>query len=293
MIKRSLGEIIFDVFNCILLGLFGLSVIYPLFYCLSASFSGYDAFINGDVVLFPKNFTLSAYEYILSDTDIWLSYANTVFYTVFGTFASISVSVFGAYALSKSRLRGRKIINFFLMFTMWFHAGMIPFYLNIGNLGLHNTRTAIIFAFACSTFNIILLRTYFQGVPKELEEAAMIDGANDLYVLFKIFIPVSIPAIATITLFYAVSRWNAYFWTMILLTDDRKMPLQVILKQMLTVLSQTDEFAMMNTDTSGGNYAKETVIYATIIVAALPMLVVYPFIQKFFIKGVMIGAIKG
>lgn len=292
MIKQTTGEKIFAVINCIVLSLIGLTILYPITYCISASFSGVEAFINGEVVLFPKHFTTTAYDYILSDSKIWIAYGNTVFYTVFGTLASISISVFGAYALSKQRLRGRKFFNFFLLFTMWFHAGMIPFYLNISNLGLLNTRTGVIFAFACSTFNIILLRTAFQNVPNELEEAAVVDGANDLYVLFKIYIPVSIPAIATITLFYAVSRWNAYFWTMILIKDDMKMPLQVLLKKMLTVLSATDEFTSMSTDTSA-DFSKETIIYATIVVAALPMLVVYPFIQKFFIKGVMVGAIKG
>ena len=292
MIKQTNGEKIFAFFNYTILLLFGLSIVYPVIYCISASFSGVEAFINGEVVLFPKHFTLSAYQYLLEDTKIWIAYGNTVFYTLFGTTASISISVFGAYALSKTRLRGRKFINFMLMFTMWFHAGMIPFYLNIKELGLLNTRTAIVFAFACSTFNIILLRTYFSVVPKELEEAAIVDGANDLYVLFKIFIPISMPAIATITLFYAVGRWNAYFWTMVLITDDYKMPLQVVLKKMLTVLSATDEFTQTSSDTFI-SYGKETVIYATIVIAALPMLIVYPFIQKFFIKGVMVGAIKG
>ena len=219
----------------------------------------------------------------------WLAYGNTVYYTLFGTIISLFVTAMGAYALSRKRLMARRFIGFMISLTMWFNAGMIPFYLNMKNFNLLNSRLGILIGFACSAFYVIILRSFFETIPDSLEESAKIDGASDFLIFRKVIVPLSMPALTTIGLYYAVERWNGYFWAMVLLTDIRKIPLQVLLKKLIV------EMEMM----TGGDFvtstvmSKETVIYATIIVAAVPILIVYPFIQKYFEKGVMIGAVKG
>lgn len=289
MIKQSKGERVFNWVNIILLGIIGLLMLYPFWYVLVASFSDSQSVITGKVTLFPVGFNINAYKKVLEDSSIWIAYANTIYYTVFGTIISMFLSILGAYPLSKKRLAGRKFFNIMLMFTMWFNAGTIPVFLNLRDLGLLNTRFAILVAFACSAFNVVLLRNFFESVPDSLEESAAIDGANDVYTMFKIYLPLSMPALATVGLFYAVSRWNGYFWAMLIFRDDSKIPLQVLLKKLIVDMSTTDADMMDMART----YGKETVSYATIIVAVLPILIVYPYIQKFFVKGVMIGAVKG
>ena len=289
MIKESTGDKIFGIVNAVVLALIGLSMLYPFVYVLSASLSDSQAVITGKVVLLPKGLNLNAYKKVLEDTSIWIAYANTLYYTVFGTVISMFISIIGAYPLSKKRLVGRRVFNLFIMFTMWFNAGTIPIYLNLKDLSLLNTRFAILVAFAVSVFNVILLRNFFEAVPDSLEESAAIDGANDIYMLFKIYLPLSAPALATIALFYAVSRWNGYFWAMVILKDDNKIPLQVLLKKLVVDMTKTD----MDMFDSAKNYGKETVSYATIVIAVVPIMLVYPYIQKYFVKGVMVGAVKG
>lgn len=288
--KESKGEKIFVICNYILLSLLAISTVYPFLYVLSASFSSSDEVISGRVVLFPKALTLDAYKRVLSENNIWIAYANTVFYTVVGTAVSLLLTILGAYPLSKKRLIGRTTIGFFIAFTMLFSAGMIPVYLNLKALGLINTRLALIIAFAVSTWLVIILRSFFQSIPEELEEAATMDGASDLQILWRIYLPLSKPAMAAITLFYAVGKWNSYFWAMVLLKDDNKLPLQVLLKKLIVEMKPTEEM-MRNVDMA--TFSEETIIYATIIVSIIPIVVVYPFIQKYFVKGVMIGSIKG
>jgi len=289
VIKESTGDKIFGIVNAVVLALIGLSMLYPFVYVLSASLSDSQAVITGKVVLLPKGLNLNAYKKVLEDTSIWIAYANTLYYTVFGTVISMFISIIGAYPLSKKRLVGRRVFNLFIMFTMWFNAGTIPIYLNLKDLSLLNTRFAILVAFAVSVFNVILLRNFFEAVPDSLEESAAIDGANDIYMLFKIYLPLSAPALATIALFYAVSRWNGYFWAMVILKDDNKIPLQVLLKKLVVDMTKTD----MDMFDSAKNYGKETVSYATIVIAVVPIMLVYPYIQKYFVKGVMVGAVKG
>ena len=246
----------------------------------------------GEVVLFPKDFSLAAYKYIFGMNEIWISYLNSIYYTVVGTAVCMVVTISCAYPLSKDKLPGKRIFGFFLMVTMWFSAGTIPMYLNFRDLGLLNTRSAIILGFACETFNVILMRNFFMSVPKSLEEAAEIDGAGQWRILTKIYLPLSMPAIATITLFYAVAKWNGYFWSMILLNNDKLIPLQVLIKKMIVELKVPMEQADL-VDASTQEVTEETVVYASIIVSSLPMLILYPFIQRFFVKGVMVGAVKG
>ncbi|MCL2362806.1 MAG: carbohydrate ABC transporter permease, partial [Defluviitaleaceae bacterium] len=209
---------------------------------------------------------------------------------VVGTAVSMVFTVIGAYPLSRRRLRGRKIITLFILITMWFGAGMIPYFLNFQRLGFMDSRWGIIFTFTISTFNVILLRTFFENVPDSMEESAKIDGANDILVLTRIYLPLSVPALATITLFYFVGRWNSWFWAMMLLRDQALIPLQVLLRRIIVETQfTTSELA----DVSMFQVTEQTIIYATIVVSVIPMLAVFPFIKRFFVKGIMVGAIKG
>lgn len=285
------GEKIFYAINYMLLTLLGLLTLYPFLYVAAASLSSADAVVTGDVWLIPKGFTWDSYVKVVTEDGIWTAYANTVFYTVAGTFVSVLFTVLGAYPLSKRRLMGRSAFSFIIAFTMLFTAGMIPTYLNFVNLNLLNTRTSIIVGFALSTWLVIVLRTFFQSVPDEMEEAGKVDGASDRQILWHIYMPLAVPALATISLFYAVDKWNGYFWSMVLLRDEDKIPLQVLLKKLVVEMKPSDEM-MAVTDTAA-SFSAETVIYATIIVSIIPIVAVYPFIQKYFVKGVMVGSLKG
>ena len=285
----SKGEKIFGYVNALLIGLFAVSTLYPFIYVISSSISSGAAVSSGQVILFPKEINFSAYNNILFDKQLWIAYANTFFYTIFGTLTSLFFSVTGAYALSKKRLVGRKFFNMFIAFTMWFNAGMIPFYLNLRDLNLLNSRIGILIAFACTAFNIILLRNYFESVPASLEEAARIDGANEFQILKNVYLPLSKPAVTTIALFYGISRWNGYFWAMILLTDEGKVPLQVYLKKMIVEMDLGEE--AMDIALSSA-HSPETLVYAIIVVAIIPVVIIYPFIQKYFNKGLLVGGVK-
>lgn len=284
------GEKAFSVFNYILLAVIAAVTLFPVIYVVSASISAPWDVETGNVVLLPKNITFASYREILSDSEIWMAYGNSIFYTVVGTAVNLAVTISGAYPLSKRYFSGRRVMTFFLIFSMWFNAGLIPTYLNIRELGLYNTRTAILVAFACSAFNLILLRTAFESVPESLDEAARIDGAKEITILMRIYLPISKASLAAVGLFYAVSRWNGYFWTMVLLKDDSMIPLQVLLKKLIVEASSADEFANFVTPTSATS--STTLIYTTIVVAMVPMLLVYPFIQKYFVQGVTLGAVK-
>ncbi len=240
---ESREEKVFKVVNNILLAIMALAALYPFVYVLSASISLPYNVVTGKVMLFPKGFTWDSYKEVLGNPDIWTAYGNTIFYTVVGTVISMVLTICGAYALSKSRLRGRKWLTIFVTLTLWFDAGMIPFYLTIRDLGLLDTRTGIVIAFACNAFKVILLRTSFEALPPELEESVKVDGGNDLQVLTKVYLPLIKPALATVGLFYAIEKWNGYFWSMIMLNDMNKIPLQVLLKKMIVENDLQSEFA--------------------------------------------------
>ncbi len=287
--RESKGEKLFYAINYVLLTLIAILCIYPLIYILSASFSSSSEVIGGNVILLPKGLTLESYQRVLSNSSIWLAYGNTIFYTVAGVAVSMVLTILGAYSLSKKRLMGRRFFGFFISLTLWFQAGTIPTYLNIVNLHMLDSRWGILIPFALSAFNVIVLRTYFEGIPDALEEAARIDGASDPYILFKIYLPLAMPSLATVALFYAVSRWNGYFWAMVLLQTDSKIPLQVVLKKMIVEIAAVSDSKVDMTQ----KISQETFIYATIVVSILPMVAFYPFIQKYFIKGMTVGAVKG
>lgn len=290
--KISKGEKAFYIINEIFLILITLIILYPLIYVISASLSTPLAVERGDVVLFPKGFTLAAYKHILGMSDVWISYANSFFYTIAGTLISMMVTILSAFVLSRDNLPGRKLLNILVTINLWFGAGMIPLYLNFRDFGLLNTRLAILIGFIVNPFNLILMRNFFKSIPRSLEEAAAIDGAGLSRILLQVVIPLSGPSIACIALFYAVANWNSYMWPMILLNDDSKIPLQVFIKKLIVEL-KVPEFKQASIDSGATEVTEQTFVYASILVSAIPMLVLYPFIQKFFVKGVMVGAVKG
>lgn len=289
--KESRGEKIFYVCNNIFLIILTCLILYPIVYVISASFSAGSAIKAGRVVLLPVDFDLTAYKYVFTDSSIWIAYLNSFFYTIVGAAVSMVFTILGAYALSKEDLPGRKFFNIVITVTMWFAAGMIPQYLNYKDFGLLDSRLAILLHGTISAYNMILLKNFFNSVPKSLEEACEIDGATQFQILTKVYLPLSMASLATITLFYAVGRWNEYMWPMIILSSDSKIPLQVIVKKIIVDLKETVDASQ--DETVFGALSNEGVIYATIVVSSVPMLVLYPFIQKYFVKGVMIGAVKG
>lgn len=285
----SRGDRVFVWLNMLLIGIFTISTLYPFIYITSLSFSSGFAASSAAVVLTPVEATLAAYERVLSQPEFWRSYGNTFIYTIGGTCMSLAFIIPGAYALSRPQLYGRRFWNLMVAFTMWFHAGMIPFFLNMRDLGLLDSYFGIIIGFAVNGFNIILLRNFFEAIPESFEEAARMDGANEFQILWKVYIPLSKPAIATVTLFCVVSRWNGFFWAMVLLQDEEKIPLQVYLRHVIVELSDDEEFAATLRDAA---YSFETVSAAIIVCSIIPVLIFYPFLQRYFTKGIMLGGVK-
>jgi putative aldouronate transport system permease protein len=285
----SRGDKIFVYINMLLIGLFALSTLYPFIYIAAVSFSDGSAASAGRVVWKPIDLTFAAYERVLNEPLFWSSYRNTFIYTFGGTAMSMLIIIPGAYALSRPQLVGRRFWNLMVAFTMWFNAGLIPFFLNMRDLGLMDSYFGLIIAFACNAFNIILLRNFFEAIPTSFEEAAKMDGANEWQVLWKVYVPLSKPALATIVLFCMVSRWNGYFWAMVLLKDSQKIPLQVYLQQVIAELQDDEEFGASLIESV---YSFETVTAAIMVCSIIPVLIFYPFIQKFFNKGILLGGVK-
>lgn len=285
----SRGDKTFVIINMILIGMFTLSTLYPFIYITAISLSSGFAATAGTVVLTPVETTFEAYRYILGDLKFWISYGNTFIYTIGGTIVSLAFLIPGAYALSRQQLYGRRFWNLMVAFTMWFNAGLIPFFLNMRDLGLLDSYFGIIIGFAVNGFNLILLRNFFEGVPDSFEEAARMDGANDFQVLWKVYMPLAKPAIATVALFCMVARWNGFFWAMVLLQDENKIPLQVYLRHTIATLSDDPEFTATQLNAS---YSFETVSAAIIVCSIIPVLIIYPFIQKYFEKGILLGGVK-
>ncbi len=265
--------------------------LYPVYYVLIASLSKPFFVESGDVMFWVEGFNLESYKQAFAKDGIWMAYANTIFYTVVGVAANMFFTTTMAYALSKKRLPFQKFFILMTIFTMWFSAGIIPLYMTFVDLGLLDTRTSVIIGFAINTYNLVILKSFFEQVPKSLEEAAHIDGASNLHIFWHVYLPLSKPALATVGMFYAVTRWNGYFWAMNLLKDDSKIPLQVLLKKLIVdrVANET-EAGIVTMDSLA---SQTTVIYAIIIIAIIPMAVAYPFVQKYFKKGAVVGSIKG
>lgn len=291
-IKKSIGYRCFTACNTVFLVLLSFTMLYPILYVIFASFSDSAAFISHEgMLLWPLNPNLHSYRKVFENPMVWIGYKNTLFILVVGVSINMVMTSLAAYVLSRKGLKGLHVMTLFVVFTMFFSGGMIPNYLNVKSFGLDNTLWALILPGAMSAYNMIIMRTSFAGIPDSLEESAMLDGANHFVILIRIILPLSSSVIAVMVLYYAVGHWNSWFNAMIYLRDRAKYPLQLVLRE---ILIQNDTSNMMNDLSSmeQGSIA-ETIKYAIIVVGTLPILCVYPFLQKYFVKGVMIGAIKG
>lgn len=269
-------------------------VLYPLIYILSSSFSSPTAVSAGKVVLFPVDFSLEGYEAVFKNKDIVGGYLNTIFYALVGTFINVTLTMFLAYPLARTDLPGKNIIMFIFTFTMFFSGGMIPSYMLVKDLGLMDTRWAMLLPGALSVYNMIITRTFIQSsIPKEMLEASQIDGCNDIQYFFKIVLPLSKPVLAVITLFYVVGHWNAYFNAFLYLTDRTLYPLQIILREILIVNSIDPGMVVDEALLTAKQGIADLLKYSLIVVSVVPMMIIYPFIQKHFAKGMMIGSVKG
>lgn len=291
-IKRSFGEIVFESSNMLLLAALSLATLYPFLYVLFASISDPAAIVKHTGILIkPLGFSTEAYKAVFDNPMISKGYVNTLFYVAVGTTINILLTSLGAYGLSRENVLWKNPIMLMIVFTMFFSGGLIPNFMLIKSLGILDSRWALILPSAMSAWNLIIMRTSFQGVPASLEESARIEGANDFTILFRIILPLSMPVVAVMILFYGVGHWNAWFNALIYLRTRDLFPLQLILREIL-ISNSTDS---MMTGANGGDAHQigETIKYATIIVATGPILLLYPFLQKYFVKGVMIGAVKG
>lgn len=288
--KLSIGDRIFYAIDYMFIALVICITLYPFVYILSCSISNPAAVAVGKVWLLPKGITFDAYRRVIEDRLVWISYKNTLWYVSVGTTINMLLTTITAYPLSRKRFSGRNPIMMFISFTMFFSGGMVPTYLLVKNLGLINSRWAIVIPVAISTWNLIIMRTFFEGIPESLYEAATIDGCNDIGILLKIYLSLSKPVMAVMVLFYAVSHWNSYFNAMLYLNKEELYPLQMLLRKILIQYEQSD---LMADVMEGRDAVGQTIRYATIIISSLPIISVYPFLQKYFVKGVMIGAIKG
>lgn len=285
---------VFNIVTYALVILLTLLVLYPIIYVISASFSDSNAVAQGKVWLWPVHITFKAYEAVLKYKDLWIGYRNTIFYTVFGTLINIIMTMLCAYPMARKNLRGSNFLMMFFTFTMLFSGGMIPNYLLVKNLGMTNTIWAMLIPGSLSVYNMIVARTFIQSnIPDELLEAAKIDGCDDFKFLFQVVLPLSKAIIAVLALWYAVGHWNSYFNAFLYITDNKLYPLQIFLKEILvqsqmntgSITSAADAVEMQN--------MKLLLKYAVIVVSTVPMFAFYPIAQKHFVKGVMIGSVKG
>lgn len=288
-VPQSLGSKIFSIVNYTILALVGFIMFYPMFYVFIVSISSAQYINQGMISFLPKGINFEAYERVLQNKDIWVGYKNTILYTVLGTLINVVLTAMCAYPLSRKEFYGRGPLTVLITLTMFISGGMIPLYLVINNLKIMNTMWAILLPSAISTYNMIVMRTSFSSIPDSLIESAYLDGANDIQILAKIIMPLSKAIIATMVLFYAVSHWNSYFPAMLYLNDKAKYPVQVIMRDIIieSDMSQAGDMSGM------ANVAATNYKYAVIIISIVPILMVYPFIQKYFTKGVMVGAVKG
>ena len=301
--KKARADRVFDACNIAVMVLLLLIMLYPLYYIVIASVSEPYDVAMGKVFLKPSGFTLEAYRNVFENRKIWVGYRNTVFYTLFGTLLNLGLTLPTAYVLSKKQLMGRTFFSWYFLIPMYFGGGLIPTYLLVKSLRLINTPVVIVIMGGLSIYNMIVTRTYFtNSIPEELYESARIDGASDLRMFFTIAIPLAVPIIAVVALFYAVARWNDYYTALIYVSSDRYYPLQMMLRSIL--LSYEQGFSMSSDATRGlsaeeiawlskKQYIAQAMKYALIFIASAPLLILYPFVQKYFIKGMMIGSLKG
>lgn len=281
------------IIGFVLIGLFVLAIIVPMIYIIIASFMDPVTLQNNGITFDFSKWTLTAYERVVSNAQIWIGFKNAVVYSLVFTVVSVGITLLAAYPMSREDFRGRGFFNIIFMITMFFSGGLIPTYLLVGNLGLLDSMWAVILPGAFSVWNMVIARTYYRGIPGELREAADVDGANEIIYFFKILLPVCTPVIAVLALWQFVGMWNSYFDAMIYLNDSAKQPLQLVLRSIL--IQNQPESGMISDMQSTAQRAQlaELLKYATIIISSIPLLVMYPFFQKYFDSGIMAGAVKG
>ncbi len=295
-VKADKSDRVFDAVHKILMFLAFVIVAYPIWYIIIASFSSATQVQAGKVVFLPKDFTLIGYKHVIEERDIWIGFRNSIFYTVTGVCMSLFCSVCAAYPMSRKDFAASKILTIVYTITMFFNGGIIPLFLVIKNLHMYNTIWAILFPTTLSVYNIFVMKsTFISSIPNELLEAARIDGCSNTRFIVKIVVPISKPILAVMALFYASARWNEYMNCLMFLTDRNKFSLQVFLRE---ILVQTEYAAGMMTGSDlkaveEAQLLRETLKYSLIIIASIPMILIYPFVQKYFVKGIMLGAVKG
>ena len=294
-IKERGTDRAFNIFIYVFSALIILIVVYPLIFVLSASFSSPSEIIRGNVIFWPKGLNLDSYKAIISNSRILRGYGNTVFISVVGTAINIAMTTMCAFPLSNKKLAGRNVLTIFITFTMFFNAGMIPNYLLMKDLKLLNSYMVLMLPGAISVYNMLVMRNYFQSsIPGELIEAARMDGCGNLRTLFKIVLPLSKAIMAVMLIFYVAGHWNAYFSAMMYITDKDKYPLQLVLREILIQASSyTEEGLGQGFSVVDASLKEVGIQYATIVVSSIPVMLLYPLMQKYFVKGVMIGAVKG
>lgn len=291
-IHRSKGDITFRVVTIVVMVLVCVAIIYPLYYVLLASITDPVVVNSGKILLYPESLYLEGYQTTLNYTPLWAGYKNTIIYTVVGTAVALVCTITAGYALSRRDLVGRRVIMFLFTFTMFFSGGIIPMYLTVKQLNIYDTMWAVILPVAVSAYNLIVCRSFFDDLPPALLEAAKIDGCSDFGYFFKIAVPLSSTIIAVMCLFYATALWNQFFNPLMYLSSDSKMPLQVVLRNLI-LMNQANQMGSSGSDLVTKQKLVEQLKYCVIVVSAAPLLVAYPFLQKYFAKGVTIGAVKG
>lgn len=290
--KRTVGEKVFEKFNIVFMCFLCVIMLYPMLYVVFASFSDPASFVaHKGLLLHPLGFSTASYEMMTKNPTLLKGFINTLFILVTGVTLNIVMTSFGAYFLTRKEALGRNLLMRLIVFTMYFSGGTIPFYFVVMNLGLLDSYLSLILPMAISTFNLIVMRTSFAAIPEDLVESAKIDGAGHFRILFSIIMPLSKAIIAVMVLYYAVSHWNSWFNAMLFISDRDKYPLQLVLREIL--IADDTSFMTQGVDAGAKSMASYTVQYAVIVVSTIPMLIIYPFVQKYFTKGVMVGAVKG
>lgn len=295
-IRLSRGDRIMDTAINIIMFLLFLVVLYPLIYVVSSSFSSGDAVFNGKVILWPVDFSLYGYEIVLKYPKVWVGYKNTIINTVLGTIMNVFTTTLVAYPLSRKEFQGKGFYMFIFMFTMWFGGGLVPSYILMSNLGLVNNRLSVLLTGLVSISNMVVMRSFFRSsIPGDLHDAARVDGISDIGYLVKIVLPLSKAIFSVVTLYYAVAHWNSYFSAMIYLMDPDMLTLQQVLKDLLAQSNPSvdDVQGLTAEEISALQYSADLMKYSLIVVSSAPILCAYPFVQKYFEKGVMIGSVKG
>lgn len=293
-IREAFPDRVFNIINLIIMFLMIFIYIWPLWFVVIASFSDPMQVQLGNVLFTPIGFSVASYKEMFLHGEIWTSYLNTFYYTGLGTLLNIAITVCAAYPMSRKDFMLRGPLMVFFLITMYFNGGLIPLYVLCTSLGLVNTRAVMILAGALSVYNMLIMRSYFMNsIPPSLQEAAMLDGASSAQYLFRIVLPLSKPVIAVIALYYAIGHWNDYYTALVYIQDRKLYPLQLVLKEILSTVQAKGSDTTNAADAAEKIRIAQSLKYSTIIAATLPMLMVYPFIQKYFVKGVMVGAIKG